>query len=245
MLTIWPTTFDRNVKSNLGLKHLVYGNSKTADTTYNSRLQPGSFLIPGVMSKTYDYYADGALRFSSESLEHRYDRSYSYEHGRITQALSGAEARNEGTTNDRPYNETFTYDPLGHLTHRDSKIWTWQSPYSIPETYSNNRSSAANYDAEGNQTGNVDATYTFDSAGNIKTVATSEPPRAKDYDEFKEVTVRIARIYEGAYDSWTNPTGGKLQTKYVSEIPLALSECPTRWTGAAGACFARSFCKSK
>lgn len=39
----------------------MHGNSKTADTTYNLRLQPASFSIPGVMPKMYDYYADGPL----------------------------------------------------------------------------------------------------------------------------------------------------------------------------------------
>ena len=39
----------------------------------------------------------------------------------------------------------------------------------------NNRSSAAGYDADGNQTGNSDATYSFDAAGNIATVATYDP----------------------------------------------------------------------
>ena len=36
-------------------RHLVYGNNKTLDLTYNNRLQPLSFNIPGVVSKTYSY----------------------------------------------------------------------------------------------------------------------------------------------------------------------------------------------
>jgi YD repeat-containing protein len=157
-----------------GLKHLNYGNSKTLDATYSARLQAATFNIPGVMSKTYDYYADGSLRFSSDLLEHKFDRSYSYDHSaRMTQAFSGAEARGEPATNDRPYRETFSYDAFSHLTNRNSN--NWNDFYSMSDSYLNNRRDGWDYDVEGNLLGSFDATYTYDAAGDIRTVGTYEP----------------------------------------------------------------------
>src|SRR6185503_19477243 len=121
-----------------GLKHLNYGNGKTLNVTYNSRLQTATFAISGVMSKSYEYYADGSLRFSGESTSHTWDRFYSYDHnGRVKEAFSGAEARFEELTNSRPYRQTFTYDGMGHLTNETSKIWS--ASFTRSDTFSNNR----------------------------------------------------------------------------------------------------------
>ena len=63
-----------------------------------------------VISKTYDYYSDGQLRFSSDLLDHKFDRFYSYDHmARLVQAFSGAEARGEPATDDRPYKMLMSY----------------------------------------------------------------------------------------------------------------------------------------
>jgi hypothetical protein len=101
------------------LEHLDYGNSRSLSMTYNERLQPATFDVPGVMSKTYGYQPDGRRSFSHDLINSKFDRSYSFDHaGRITQALSGGEARNEGVTAQRPYKQTFVYDALGHLVVR-------------------------------------------------------------------------------------------------------------------------------
>lgn len=42
----------------------------TLDATYNSRLKSATFQIPGLMSKTYNYHADGTLQFSNDVLDH-------------------------------------------------------------------------------------------------------------------------------------------------------------------------------
>jgi hypothetical protein len=50
----------------------------------------------------------------------KFDRSYNYDHlGGISTALSGAGFRGQGSTDDRPYQEAFTYDAMDHLTSRD------------------------------------------------------------------------------------------------------------------------------
>ena len=129
------------------LKHLNYGNGKAIDATYNNRLQTATFSVSGLMSKSYQYYADGALRFSSESTSHTWDRFYSYDHtGRVKEAFSGAEARFEGLTNSRPYRETFTYDAMGHLTDESRKVWS--ANFGRSDTFVNNRRSGWSYDAD-------------------------------------------------------------------------------------------------
>lgn len=60
------------------LKALDYGNTRSLAMTYNSRLQPASFTVPGVLSKTYDYQADDRSSFSHDLINAKFDRSYSY-----------------------------------------------------------------------------------------------------------------------------------------------------------------------
>jgi YD repeat-containing protein len=155
-------------------KHVEYGDGKTLDATYNNRLQAATFQIPGLMSKTYDYHADNRLRFSSDLLDHRFDRSYNFDHaGRISVALSGAEARGEGATQDRPYWQTYGYDAMGHLTARTNYQWNSQQ-LSSSDSYTNNRhdpvGSLWQYDADGNLLGSPGNSYTYDAAGRVDTV---------------------------------------------------------------------------
>ncbi len=184
-------------------KHLSYGNSKTLDATYNARLQAATFNIPGVMSKAYDYNADGQLRFSSDLLDHRFDRSYSQDHlGRLKEAFSGAEARGETATNDRPYKETFAYDGLNHLTSRQTT--NWSDSYSMTDSYTNNRRDDWDYDAEGNLFGSPDTAYTYDAAGEIRTAGTYEPQstttRGLDGDGRQVRTAEVT--FNEASESW-------------------------------------------
>jgi YD repeat-containing protein len=191
-----------------GLKHLSYGDSKTLDATYNSRLQAASFSIPGVMSKTYDYSADGQLRFSSDLLNHKFDRSYSHDHlGRLTAAFSGAEARGEAASNDRPYKQTFAYDGFNHLTERTSINWgdSYMMP---PDSYVNDRRDGWEYDAEGNLLGSPEATYTYDARGEIRTAGTYEPQstttRGLDGDGQQLRTVEST--FNETSQAWTTTT---------------------------------------
>lgn len=116
-------------------------------------------------TKSYDYEADGRLSFSHDLINSRFDRSYAYDHaGRITEALSGAEARNEGFTNLRPYKETFSYDALGHLEERPVNI-AWSGPGGAfspsHQTYQNERNTAWQYDTDGNLTDSGNVQYTM------------------------------------------------------------------------------------
>jgi YD repeat-containing protein len=189
------------------LKHLTYGNAKTLSATYNARLQAASFNIPGVMSKTYDYYADGQLRFSSDLMDHRFDRSYSHDQiGRLKEAFSGAEARGETPTNDRPYKETFAYDGFSHLTNRTST--NWNDVYSTSDSYTNHRRDGWSYDAEGDLSASVDATYSYDAAGDIRTAGTYEPQSTttRDLDGDGQQLKTVESIFSETAQAWTTTT---------------------------------------
>ena len=156
------------------MKHMLYGDNSAMDVTFNSRLQPATFNIPGKISKTYSYHSDGALRFSSDVLDHRFDRSYGYDQAaRLTSALSGAEARGEGTTTNRPYKQTYGFDAFGHMSQRMVKTW-WTGDATISNTYVNNRRVNWNYDADGRPT-SIDGYYTYDAAGRNNYLEVSGP----------------------------------------------------------------------
>ncbi|MGZ5483994.1 MAG: hypothetical protein ACXWID_18710, partial [Pyrinomonadaceae bacterium] len=151
------------------LKSLNYGNNRTLTAGYNLRLQTTGFQIPNVLNKTYQYFADGKLRYSQDLIDDRFDRSYAYDHmSRIANALSGPEARGEPYSDNRPYTQNFGYDALNHLTSQTGQHWSEASNPSY-SSFINNRSDSFGYDAEGNVvTGN--ATYSYNSAGQITVV---------------------------------------------------------------------------
>ncbi|HKO18643.1 MAG TPA: PKD domain-containing protein, partial [Acidobacteriaceae bacterium] len=168
------------------IKRLTYGNAVNLDLGYNARLQvtqqslkaPGT-PAPGQVNRVndYTYYPDGRVSFISDGADHSYDRSYTYDHdGRLTEALTGYEARGEQTGALSPYRETFQYDALGNTTNRYTRNWTyttglkgqrlsngqWASFGAAP--YEDGRRAGVTYDAAGNITddGNL---YTYDAVG--------------------------------------------------------------------------------
>lgn len=154
-------------------KHLVYGNNKAADTTYNSRMLARTFTLTGSISKSYDYHPDGKLRFSSDMLEHRFDRSYGFDHvGRMTSAFSGAEARGEAATTLRPYHQTYAYDSLNHLTQRRVKIW-WNADFTVSDSYAKNRRDGWQYDLDGRLLDSGTGANTYDAAGRNTKIETT------------------------------------------------------------------------
>ncbi|OLE51636.1 MAG: hypothetical protein AUG51_22035 [Acidobacteria bacterium 13_1_20CM_3_53_8] len=155
------------------LKGLTYGNNLTLTVGYNTRMQPASFSIPGVISKSYDYHPDGSLSFSHDLLNDHFDRSYSYDNaGRLAHALSGQEARGWAATTDRPYNQSYSYDAFGHITSRTSA--SWSRTFSMTASYTNNRNQQWQYDSDGNLLNNGEAAYSYDAAGRIASVTTDD-----------------------------------------------------------------------
>ena len=128
------------------------------------------------MKKAYQYYDDGKLKFTQDQLvtDSKYDRFYTYDHlGRTVTALSGAEARGGGPTDDRPYKETITYDAFGHMTLRDLRQWDNDNAQG-PDTYTNNRRDFWSYDADGRLLSGS-SMFTYDAAGFISSFGDGDP----------------------------------------------------------------------
>jgi hypothetical protein len=124
------------------------------------------------MSIDYQYYNDGTLSYSHDVLDPRFDRSYARDHaGRLRRGHSGAEARGEAATTDRPYWQNYGYDAFDHLTSRTTKHWSKSQAYISGDSYSNNRRVDWQYDAAGNLTDNLAIQYSYDAAGRMSFVS--------------------------------------------------------------------------
>jgi YD repeat-containing protein len=164
-------------------KGLSYGDSLTMTASYNSRLQPTHFQVSNVISKDYQYHADGRTRYSADLLNNRFDRSYDYDHaGRILDAFSGPMARGEADITNRPYKQYYQYDAMSNLTGRvGSKLWENASlMYSPTSTYTNNRNNSWSYDADGRMTSGVSGQYTYDASGRAITAVTGSASRTQN-----------------------------------------------------------------
>lgn len=116
------------------------------------------------------------LKFTKDELttNSKFDRLYQFDHmGRITTALSGAEARGQGATDDRPYKETMTYDAMDHLTLREIRHWN-RSDATGGHPYINNRRQGWVYDADGRMLSG-ESLYTYDAAGRISSFGDEDP----------------------------------------------------------------------
>jgi YD repeat-containing protein len=161
-------------------KEVSYGNGRTLSLSYNQRLEvthfeiPSSGSLPSVMAIDYQYNDDGRLSYSHDLLDSRFDRGYQYDHeGRIKLGLSGADANGSTPTTDRPYRELYGYDAFDHLTVRNTRHWSKTQAYISTDSFTDNRRSGWQYDAEGNLTDNLARQYTYDAAGRMSTVSGS------------------------------------------------------------------------
>jgi YD repeat-containing protein len=188
------------------VKHLTYGSGRTLDMGYNSRLKVSHYELSQIaesfpkVSLDYQYYEDARLRYTKDLMDPRFDRSYTYDHmGRMTQALSGAEARGGAATTDRPYKETFGYNVWGNVTSRITQMWSG-TPVTFTATYVNNRvqnNSQWQYDADGRVTQPGDTQhYTYDAAGR-KIQATSPAG-------FRHPALTVTQDFDGDGRRWSD-----------------------------------------
>jgi YD repeat-containing protein len=184
-----------------GVKSMSYGNGLSMSIGYDARLRSTSYVVPGIISKSYDYDADSRLHFSHDALNAKFDRSYAYDHvGRITQALSGAEARLEGTTNLRPYKQTFQYDAFNHLTGRPiNEVWSGTGGAFSPlsQSYQNERNTAWEYDAAGNLINSGDVQYTIAAGGEATRVVSDIYLGFNPQSGVWGVTTDLTQSYDG------------------------------------------------
>jgi YD repeat-containing protein len=201
-----------------GLKSLNHGNSKTLSLTYDANLNVSTYEIPGLMKKSYEYYNDGRLKFTQDQLttNSKFDRLYKHDYvGRITSALSGAEARGQGPTDDRPYNETMAYDPLGHLTLRAVRQWNRYDSTGT-ETYINNRRQYWQYDPDGRLLSGNGA-YEYDAAGRISSFGDSDPYKTEQrLDGDRQRIKSTLKSYDPNANRWTT----EKETYYIHSSVL-------------------------
>ena len=157
------------------LTHLEYGNGTKIDSGgFNNRLQATTFELKRgtteLMSKQYDYHADGLVRKETDDLNPKFDRSYAYDfRGWLQQARSGAEARGQtDSAANLPYKNDLQYDAFGNRTQNDYAHFTRTG--TVSQTFSNNRDAGAVYDADGNMLRGSDFTskyYHYNAAGEL------------------------------------------------------------------------------
>jgi YD repeat-containing protein len=155
------------------LKSEVYGNGFNSNAGYDARLHIQNFALrrpnnATVMADSYQYYADGGLKFS-DSQEEWVDRSYSYDHsGRVAESYSGSEARDfiNGTQSGMPtgpYRQSFHYDAFSRTTQQVNRFWSQTK--TTDNTFVDNRRQGWSYDADGRLMHDDTTTYVYDAAG--------------------------------------------------------------------------------
>ena len=141
--------------------------------------------------------------------------------------LSGAEARGEGATTNRPYKQLFSYDALGHLTERSKYRWFLGAETSS-DSYTNNRHDPVGqlwqYDADGNTVTMPGTAYVYDASGRIVTMTSGIPSTATlswDGDGRKVKSVEAVWDFETETDITTTSYSiystvlGRVLTEFV------------------------------
>ena len=153
------------------------------------------------------------MRFSlvHDEANNLFDRSYAFDQaGRLTQALTGHEARGEQFGPLSAYNETFQYDAFGNTTGRNTRWWSHQ--YNAGTSYQNNRQPADIYDSDGrvladhqNTSYSKTINYTYDVRG-LKTSARqgdNSNSATHDYDGDGQRVKIVATLTENSVTTTT------------------------------------------
>ena len=199
-----------------GLKSMTYGNTTSAQISYNARLRPATYTLNNMnyqntnvccsyptystMTWTYGYYDDGRVKHAWDTTNEWFDRAYKYDHaGRLKEASTYRRARGltpfpSGTNNPDPYYQSVSYDVWNH-SNRTGLFYTAAPGDSA--TYLNNRRSDHNYDADGNSVNNVNYNQTFDAAGMVNHTVSLAP--VGDGVQYPlQPMLDIAQTYDGS-----------------------------------------------
>src|SRR5688500_16049712 len=148
---VWPNQYtqsvtnfasDINYRAWGARKSMTYGNTSSEQTTYNARLQPGSYTLNNMnyqntniccnyptystMTWNYGYYDDGRVKHAWDSTNEWFDRAYKYDHvARLKEASTFRRARGlspyPAISYPDPYFQTVTYDAFSH-SNRTGKL---------------------------------------------------------------------------------------------------------------------------
>ena len=201
------------------LQNLDYGNGTEMNVLgFNSRLQATEFEVKkdttSIISKDYEFYADGQMRLSTDNNNAKFDRLFKYDHqARVTNVLSGAEARGStDTAANIPFGNTFGYDAFDHQTSIYQKHFTNVPTGSFSYTHANNRLVGMGngfYDADGRQlksSDNVYKSYAYNAAGQMSSSyfqGLTQNNTVLAYENFETITysgdgqiVKIATLHD-------------------------------------------------
>ncbi|MBK8147760.1 MAG: RHS repeat protein [Acidobacteria bacterium] len=135
---------------------LSYSNGVSLSTDFDNRLRVSNFSASvngsSSLSKSYQYNADSQLKFSGNPLNQQelFNRSFAYDNaGRLTKARTGTEASGIPQTDQSqlPYSINNSYNAFGNVLQSWGNNWT--GPINHAASFSNNRMSDWNYDADG------------------------------------------------------------------------------------------------
>ncbi len=144
-----------------GIKHAEFPDNIQYNITYNNKLKPEEYRMPGKIEKRYTYTADGNLSFAQDFLDKRNDRSFSYDHiERMVKAYGGffarGEPRNDSSPNQYdwfiPVKNDYVYNAFSNPTSRKEQSGMYQSEVfdvNLVKNYTNNRVDGWIYDADG------------------------------------------------------------------------------------------------
>jgi subtilisin family serine protease len=209
------------------LKGLTYGNNITLSQRYDARLQVRhselarantQYATASLMQAAYHYAPDGALKYSNDLLDERFDRAYQYDQvGLVKEAYTGGEARNfmAGTTTQPatgPYRQTYTHNVWGEMAGRENRFWSQTD--SFIATYANGRRTETgwSYDAAGLLITDPDLRYVNDAAGRNASVfqtgtAPNNQPKSRTIVQRHDGDGQMMRRDETTLSgNWSNTT---------------------------------------
>lgn len=240
------------------LKSLTYGSTLKLTAGYTSRQQLQSFKLKKqdntpVMDKTYQYYADGRIKFSDDAMNDQFDRAFRYDQvGRLEESWTGSQARNYVNqlpigTDVVPYHLSYQYDVWGNQLSQSGEFWS--SGITEPAaTYQNMRRNGWQYDAVGNVTQEGANLLQYDAAGRNTSLregqygpestqsfdgdglAVRRDPKTSEPIFYMRSTVLGGKVITeingmGTNVIWGIPRGGKLRTHvYNGETKVATQE---------------------
>ncbi len=194
-----------------GLKSTSYGDGRALSVSYDKRLRPTQWSIPGVMRWNYAYdnfnENTGRVTYAQNLDDATLDRSYDYDHvGRLIEARTGSEARGhligQGGTQDGPYAHSYRYDQMGNMWYRVG--WGgWFNPWLEQwPSYTNNRlttnpwtTASMSYDAAGNLTNDGVQSYGYDATGQQTSAGTMTQSYDGDRLRVKKVENSVTTYY--------------------------------------------------
>ena len=125
-----------------GQKSVTYGDGKSATTTYDARMRPLTYDMPGLREQ-FQYYDDGRLKQMTDLDDRNQDIGFPDTARHFSRARSydqaGRLTSDKGATSSTfPLNQNYAHDAFNNLTSRYGTYY-YQNQTSDSATYSNNR----------------------------------------------------------------------------------------------------------